>query len=169
MKFCGTCKTVRSLESFCQRSESKDGRSYKCRGCTKSYNRKRYAEQRDYSRKHGQCVHIGCGTLVYFSSNYCERHYYRKAAFNGMGSERYWELLQEKAYQQNFICVITGDSLIPGENMSLDHIKPRSLYPDLVCDENNIQWITKWANIAKSNLGMDEFIKRCVNIVNRHN
>ena len=35
--------------------------------------------------------------------------------------------------------------------------------------DGNVQWVTKWVNIAKWDLGMDEFVKRCVNIANRYN
>ena len=67
------------------------------------------------------------------------------------------------------LCAISGEDLIPGANMSLDHIKPTSVYPDLKNDINNVQWVTKWVNVAKWNLDMDDFVKRCVNIVNRNN
>ena len=46
-KFCGTCKSVKFTEEFNARSDSKDGKAYKCRDCTKLYNKLRYAEQRD--------------------------------------------------------------------------------------------------------------------------
>ena len=38
-KFCGTCKSVKFNEEFNVRSDSKDGRAYKCRDCTKLYNK----------------------------------------------------------------------------------------------------------------------------------
>jgi len=53
--------------------------------------------------------------------------------------------------------------------MSLDHIKPKSLYPELNSMICNVQWVTKWVNIAKWNLDMDAFVERCVNISNRYN
>tara|TARA_Y100001951_G_scaffold6791_1_gene4269 strand:+ start:46 stop:609 length:564 start_codon:yes stop_codon:yes gene_type:complete len=168
-KFCGTCKTVKFAEEFNLRSDSHDGRAYKCKDCTKLYNQKRYAVQRDHSRMHGLCSDLGCDTIVYFSSNLCEEHYYKKTSFGAMGCSKYWKVLQEKAYAQHMICVITGDDLIPGDNMSLDHIKPKSVYPELRGEESNVQWVTKWVNIAKWNLDMDEFVRRCVNIANRHN
>ena len=34
-KFCGTCKSVKFTEEFNARSDSKDGKAYKCRDCTK--------------------------------------------------------------------------------------------------------------------------------------
>ena len=167
-KFCGTCKAVKFASEFHLRSGSNDGRAYKCKDCAK-YNRKRYIVQRDHSRLHGLCSQLGCNTIVYFSSNFCEVHYYKKVAFGSLGDINHWKALQEKAYAQNMICVITGADLIPGANMSLDHIKPSSIYPELTGEESNVQWVTKWVNTAKSNLEMDEFVKRCVNIANRYN
>ena len=168
-KFCGTCKSVKFTEEFNARSDSKDGKAYKCRDCTKLYNKVRYAEQRDHSIMHGLCAALGCDSIVYFSSNYCEDHYYKKVSVARMGSNQYGDALRDKAYDQKMICVVSGEDLIPGDNMSLDHIKPKSLYPELNSMICNVQWVTKWVNNAKWNLGMDEFVERCVNIANRYN
>ena len=168
-KFCGTCKSVKFTEEFNARSDSSDGKSYKCRDCTKLYNKVRYAEQRDHSIMHGLCAALGCDSIVYFSSNYCEDHYYKKVSVARMGSNQYGDALRDKAHDQKMICVVSGEDLIPGDNMSLDHIKPKSLYPELNSMIGNVQWVTKWVNIAKWDLGMDEFVQRCVNIANRYN
>ena len=168
-KFCGTCKSVKFTEEFNARSDSKDGRAYKCRDCTKLYNKVRYAEQRDHSIMHGLCAALGCNAIAYFSSNFCEDHYYKKVSVARMGSNQYGDALRDKAHDQKMICVVSGEDLIPGDNMSLDHIKPKSLYPELNSMIGNVQWVTKWVNIAKWDLGMDEFVKRCVNIANRYN
>ena len=168
-KFCGTCKSVKFTEEFNARSDSSDGKSYKCRDCTKLYNKVRYAEQRDHSIMHGLCAALGCDSIVYFSSNYCEDHYYKKVSVARMGSNQYGDALRDKAHDQKMICVVSGEDLIPGDNMSLDHIKPKSLYPELNSMIGNVQWVTKWVNIAKWTLGMDEFVKRCVSIANRYN
>ena len=168
-KFCGTCKSVKFSEEFNLRSDSKDGRAYKCIDCAKLYNKVRYAEQRDHSIMHGLCAALGCDSIVYFSSNYCEDHYYKKVSVARMGSNQYGDALRDKAHDQKMICVVSGEDLIPGDNMSLDHIKPKSLYPELNSMIGNVQWVSKWVNIAKWDLGMDEFVQRCVNIANRYN
>ncbi len=167
-KFCGTCKSVKFSEEFHLRSTSKDGRAYTCKDCVKLYNKKRYVDQREHSILYGLCTEFSCDATIYFSSRLCEDHYYKKVSFGRMGSADYWSLLRDKAYEQKMLCAISGDDLIPGENMSLDHIKPESRYPHLRSERSNVQWVTKWVNIAKSNLDMDEFVKRCVNIASRH-
>jgi len=86
-----------------------------------------------------------------------------------MGSNQYGDALRDKAHDQKMICVVSGEDLVPGDNMSLDHIKPKSLYPELNSMICNVQWVTKWVNIAKWNLDMDAFVERCVNISNRYN
>ena len=168
-KFCGTCKSVKSVDGFHLRGTSKDGRAYTCKDCVKLYNKKRYIDQREHSILYGRCTEFSCDVTVYFSSKLCEDHYYKKTSFGRMGSSDYWSFLRDKAYEQKMLCAISGEDLIPGDNMSLDHIKPESIYPDLKCEINNVQWVTKWVNIAKWDLGMDEFVKRCVNIANRYN
>ena len=168
-KFCSSCKTVKFVDEFHLRSTAKDGKAYTCKDCVKLYNKKRYLDQREHGILHGLCIEFSCNDPIYFSSKLCEVHYYKKAAFSRVGSSDHWNALKDKAYEQNMLCAISGEDLIPGENMSLDHIKPTSVYPDLKNDINNVQWVTKWVNVAKWNLDMDDFVKRCVNIVNRNN
>tara|TARA_R110002051_G_scaffold175164_3_gene245212 strand:- start:604 stop:1188 length:585 start_codon:yes stop_codon:yes gene_type:complete len=167
-KFCGSCKTVKFVDEFHSRDTSKDGKAYNCKDCVRVYNKKRYVDQREHAILYGLCTEFSCDAIIYFSSKLCETHYYKKTAFSRVGSSDHWNLLRDKAHEQKMLCAISGEGLIPGVNMSLDHIKPESVYPDSKNDVNNVQWVTKWVNVAKSNLDMDDFIKRCCNIVDRY-
>lgn len=55
-KQCGTCKRYLGLDKFGQNKDKLDGLSYKCKECTRAYNRIHYANNIDYyllkARKH---------------------------------------------------------------------------------------------------------------------
>lgn len=167
-KFCGRCKTVKFIEEFHARGTSSDGKAYNCKDCVKLYNKNRYIAQRERSIRYGVCTEFSCNNSVYFSSKLCETHFYKKTAFSRVGSADYWSILKDKAEEQKMLCAISGEELIPGVNMSLDHIKPSSVYPELKNQITNVQWVTKWVNVAKYDLDMDDFVKRCDNIANRY-
>lgn len=67
--------------------------------------------------------------------------------------------------KQKFLCVYTGEKLIPGKNMSLDHILPLSRYPHLGGKVENLQFTTHNANRIKSDMTDDEFIAFCKGVV----
>ena len=48
-------------------------------------------------------------------------------------------------------CKICGITSERGAILHVDHIKPRSLYPDLALDKSNLQVLCEDCNIAKSN------------------
>ena len=76
----------------------------------------------------------------------------------------FWQDIRAIAERQNYICPLTGDTLVAGVNMSLDHIKPTSKYPELLTDLKNLQWLSKWANWSKGALSVNMFIKNCTKV-----
>lgn len=48
-------------------------------------------------------------------------------------------------------CKICGSSSEKGAMLHIDHIKPRSLYPELALEKSNLQVLCEDCNIAKSN------------------
>jgi 5-methylcytosine-specific restriction endonuclease McrA len=58
-------------------------------------------------------------------------------------------------------CPYTGEKLILGQNVSLDHKIPRSRRPDLAYEYSNLQWVSKTYNRCKSDLTDAEFRKLC--------
>lgn len=73
--------------------------------------------------------------------------------------------LHQKLLQQNFTCVYTGRRLIPGQNMSLDHILPSSLYPEGLTELDNLVWCDLTVNVAKNNLLPNQFLVMCKDVV----
>ena len=48
-------------------------------------------------------------------------------------------------------CMCCGASRESGDQIHVDHILPRSLFPDLALDFNNMQVLCECCNVAKSN------------------
>ena len=51
----------------------------------------------------------------------------------------------------NFMCLACGHGPRPGKPLHVDHIKPRSKYPELELDPNNLQVLCQDCNLSKSN------------------
>ena len=85
-------------------------------------------------------------------------------ATNTLKDKCCWEDLEALAKKQDYICPLTGDKLKAGVNMSLDHIKPVSRFPELKTKITNLQWITKWANNAKMNYDLEDFVANCFKV-----
>jgi CRISPR/Cas system Type II protein with McrA/HNH and RuvC-like nuclease domain len=75
------------------------------------------------------------------------------------------KLLEIKFEEQRGICPYTGEKLIVGKNCSLDHILPRSRFPDLAEDLHNVEWVSEAANHMKWDLTKDEFFAKCALIL----
>jgi 5-methylcytosine-specific restriction endonuclease McrA len=104
-------------------------------------------------------------------TRYCLRCYIKEAVRKTLGirdneqKEQYANLLYKKLANQNFTCVYTGRRLIPGQNMSLDHILPKSLFPEIAADIDNLVWVDLSCNIAKNNLLPGNFLEICQDVV----
>jgi len=169
-KFCSKCKTLVSIEYFHKQPNTHDGLSYKCKDCAKTYAKKRYKIYTAESKKTGRCNAYGCQKKAAVGGRLCENHFFKNASLNRLGCYKYAKTLQALAERQNYTCPLTGDKLVPTVNMSLDHIKPCSKFPELSKDINNVQWVTKWANAAKWDLTTEEFIAQCKQVYenNKH-
>lgn len=55
------------------------------------------------------------------------------------------------------ICVLCGSTPETGAIMDVDHIKPRSKYPHLALDINNLQILCRVCNLGKSNNDETDF------------
>lgn len=95
----------------------------------------------------------------------CEVCYLKQTSCSRFGSVEHWKMLKDKLESQNYCCVYTGDKLILGVNDSVDHILPRSRYPELTLDLNNIQWTTRVINTMKLNLLECEFLTEIKKVV----
>lgn len=94
----------------------------------------------------------------------CEYHWLYRVTTKSFGSEKAQENMSElKALleKQNYTCPYTGRKLVPGVNASIDHIKPKSKYPELWSDLANIQWVDTDANYAKVDMDEADFLSLC--------
>lgn len=168
-KFCGSCKKLVPIENFHKDSGNRDGLKYTCKDCCHIVDKRRYREQNKISEEKGICRTYSCSNIPNKGSRTCEVHFYYKIASNTLKSVAFWQDIRAIAERQNYICPLTGDTLVAGVNMSLDHIKPTSKYPELLTDLKNLQWLSKWANWAKGSLSQEEFISNCLKVTNRFN
>jgi len=70
-----------------------------------------------------------------------------------------------KKYIEYPYCPFTGVPLKLRTNMSLDHIKPVSRYPELLWDINNLQWTSKEYNYHKKDKTPQEFYEFCLKVI----
>ncbi len=141
-KLAGTC--VR-----CFAAPAEPGKVW-CSGCRISTR-----EKRESRRDRGLCIH--CGTASPNNAR-CDRCIVKYNWKSNTGKVAGWLSVYEKLVEQGYRCAYTGDTLILGVNASIDHIKPRSRYPESLCDTDNVQWVTEKINRMKSNLTHEEFL-----------
>lgn len=104
----------------------------------------------------GLCVTCG-SELMENSNTFCETCWLKRTSFNNLGSVQHWVFLKELFEQQGCKCYYTGLDLVLGVNASIDHIKPRSKYPELTNDPSNVCWCDRSINRQKADRGQDEF------------
>ena len=95
----------------------------------------------------------------------CLKCYLKKMSYQHLGAVNFWKLLADLFVQQRGICAYTGRRLRLGVNASIDHFHPRSRFPHLSNDINNLRWVHIHANQAKAALDLREFILLCQDVV----
>ena len=86
-------------------------------------------------------------------------------AIKRLGSVKRYKDLMYLFLKQKQICPYTGIHLKLGDNASLDHKIPVS--KGGTNETQNLQWVCKWANIAKHDYSEDEF-KNYIRICHEH-
>lgn len=185
-KVCSKCKVEKELEGFHKKTVSKDGRRSICRECCKRYNqipevkanksRNAQTPKRKASRvlryserkQNNTCTHCS-KNLPFSTSLLCTSCWFKQVSIRHFKTVKYVETLEQLAESQNYICPLTGDTLIPGKNMSLDHILCKSANPNLKHTFSNLRWVTTDANLAKHVLTDPEFIELCHKVVKTAN
>ncbi len=104
--------------------------------------------------KMNKCVQCGRETVP--NNNFCTKHYFQNVSWSAFGTTKYWVDIQKKWDQQKGRCAYTDEILILGVNASLDHILPRSKYPEVKDSIDNIQWISTKMNIIKNDMTESE-------------
>ena len=117
-----------------------------CRKCRSK--RARSDKQRSEERRQaGMCVR--CAKAQLFTATSCLRCYLRRLAWEATGKCAHWPLLARMWVQQKGRCYYTGVRMTLGRNASIDHILPRSRFPELEKHGDNICWCLTSINLAK--------------------
>lgn len=126
------------------------------------------AERRARLTAAGRCLSCGKPPLVAGRTPRCETCYLKYLAGQHLGDSRHWTALRDRLAEQQGRCFYTGETLILGKNDSLDHVLPRSRFPEYAHDPANVRWTTKIANLVKRDLTGDEFIALAQRICRYH-
>lgn len=119
-------------------------------------------ERQERRRKAGICK--VCPLPITGECRFCLYHWIHDAKkYTGHNDPEFILGLIQKLKDQGYRCAVTGDLITPGLNASLDHIVPRSAGGEATLD--NLQWVTKQVNTAKSNLSSQEFIELCRKVI----
>lgn len=119
------------------------------------------------NRASGGCY--SCGAHCLPGNNcYCREHWLYQAAWrSGLRGKGRWMEIEDLLVKQNYRCAYTGRELVLGMNASIDHKLPRSLYPGLLNDVSNLEWVDLEVNRAKRTMTRDQFIALCRLVVER--
>src|SRR3990167_1592298 len=114
--------------------------------------------------KAGKCAACSADRMP-GSNLYCKKHWFHSIAGYRFGSRVGGPVLQKIMEDQDYTCPYTGEKLIPSVNCELDHILPVSKYPEKASDFDNVEFVLKKINRAKTNMTKDEFIELCRRVV----
>lgn len=154
LKTCCKCKNRKESSEFSKDSTRCDGLRNLCKVC----DYQRVVKKRSERKTKKRCAdchrdrEIGC---------YCSKHYFENRCQKSLGKRdiNLALVIKDKIKQQNYKCVYTGEKLILGVNAHLDHIMPRSRFPELANDVNNLEWVTDEINNLKGQLTKEEFLR----------
>ncbi len=77
----------------------------------------------------------------------------RKGGFGEFYESREWLQLRYAVLKQyGARCMVCGATRGDGVHMHVDHIKPRSKYPELELEQSNLQVLCRPCNLGKSNI-----------------
>jgi ribosomal protein L34E len=173
-KKCNNCFQILPLDNFYKRGSHTQARQGACKKCTKEIaesrgygsSKEQQKLRRDSRKSRGLCS--DCLKPVLLDKLVCEKHYIYQVTRAALGKSNTKIVKQfSQKFYENPYCPYTGDKLIMGENVQLDHIKSQKRHPDLSKNIDNLEWVSKQANISKSILDKEEFIAFCKNVASR--
>ena len=112
-----------------------------------------------------------CNNQALKTSRYCLNCWIKDCVRKTLGvkekehKERLANMLLQKLKKQKHECAYTGRKLVAGVNLSLDHILPKSQFPDLKSKIDNLVWVDLSVNVAKNNLLPKDFLSMCEDVV----
>lgn len=176
-KFCYKCGETKDVSLFHKNKRQKDGLTSECAVCRKAMgaayskaNRHKLNEMQlaraNERLSAGLCRY--CKSVALESVGLCERHWFQDRSQKVFGTTKRWNELRDLAAKQEYKCAYTNETLIPGLNMSLDHIVSRFNDSTLAGEVENLQWVTKDINMVKNKYSHNEFIALCGAIYKRY-
>lgn len=118
--------------------------------------------------KHKRAECRSCKRRKLKTCSYCMHHWLKRISYRALGNSKYAQLLLRKAIAQKWRCYLSGAPLIPGHNMSLDHIFPSSRWPQLRSDPTNVAWTTPQVNGMKLDMTPSEFFWTMRGLIHIH-
>ena len=147
---CTRCKKELPITDFyvSRVNKNKSGYVPYCKECSKEAHKEWISTHKSnaqiYQQRHRSKCRLEnlcyiCGKIECLpdSGCRCENCWYKGIANKRLKDSSRWQELKDIAIKQNYICPYSGDTLIPGTNMSIDHILPISKNPELEFDINN--------------------------------
>ena len=105
----------------------------------------------------GICRNCDSKRLEY--NKLCKKCYLSIMAYSYLRDGKKWKILLNILEKQKYRCVYSGVELKLGLNTALDHIRPRSKFPELMYNIDNFQWLYRAVNRMKSNLIEEDFLE----------
>ena len=163
-KYCIRCDRIKDCTEFYNDKKSKDGRAFYCKACSNLFKTEAHARR----KANGRCDR--CNSVKLPTHSMCMWHFFyygaQKHIENSVCSASH---MMDLWVKQGMRCPYTGEVLVPGDNLSFDHILPSSRFPEIASDISNIQLVTRRINILKGDLTHEEFISMCTGVARRFN
>ncbi len=147
-------------KNTCKKCEAHKSKEYRQKNL--AHHQKIVNKRRENKTEKGICRR--CSNPKLENILHCESCWYRRVASNGCKDVNFADFLKEMAEKQNFICPYTGEKLIIGINMSIDHIIPKYKNLAFLNKIDNFQFVATRINTVKNKLSHDEFLLLCKNI-----
>lgn len=149
---CDICNLILDVNLFSYHN------GFVCKICTSNRDKERTKKRTQL----GMCRN--CNKPPIYNLTLCVDHWFIQSSRGNLKTPKYAQALKDLADKQNYRCAYTDVLLIPGVNMSLDHIISKYDNPDLITDINNVQWVDKDINIMKNKFSHDKFLEICKKI-----
>ena len=137
----------------------------KCRDNSARYQKRHAGLNKQAKLSAGICLE--CSQQIYPGAKRCWKHIMDNSLRKFGIPMAEWQSFWLKLESQNFRCFYTGVELRPEDNLSLDHLTPRSKGGSN--DLSNCVWCDRNINAFKNDLTLEEFVSRCKTIASRFN